>query len=274
MPVSVATSSGSKPWTFKLVRYFGIYSSIAMLFLGFSMTGIAFLYPCKLPLILGQLALSKETCASKLSLTTFLARLPVVLVESLLYLDTFIAGFYYSFCAVFSHLAVLWLKTKNVCPMIENPRGVLGKILKYKKLQIWDKTRDTFMMGRLMAFLMATTPMIEINCISALIIFGREMSLVESGFMYTTGAEAFVFTFLIQVGVAKVYVRSRRWLNNLGNLENRDTPMKVWKRVVRPLQPIKVHFGTNFVDELTPLIVQDFCWSQTASLVLMYRKSH
>lgn len=44
---------------------------------------------------------------------------------------------------------------------------------------------------------------------------------------------------------------------------------KVKRREVGALRPLIVKFGSNFIDQGTPLVTQDFCVNQTVSLLLM-----
>lgn len=43
------------------------------------------------------------------------------------------------------------------------------------------------------------------------------------------------------------------------------------KRICRSLAPLRIQFGNNFVEQLTPLVLQEFCIRQTASLLLLSR---
>lgn len=39
--------------------------------------------------------------------------------------------------------------------------------------------------------------------------------------------------------------------------------------MLKSLGPLKIQFGNNFVEALTPLVVQEFCVQQTISLLLL-----
>lgn len=227
-------------------------------------------YPCKPPLIIGKLLLSQESCSSSLDFATFFARLPVVVIEMLLYFDMFTAAYVYVVCVVFIHFTTFFVKTRAECNACVKSPNLLKRIVSYKTLQVWDKARDSFMRGRLMSMVMAFGPMIQVNCISALILFGSGMSLLDSTFLHTIALEAIVFVFFTQAVAAHVYGKSKRFL---GNLACSNATTKLWKKIICSMQPIKVHFGANFIDELTSLVVQDCCWRQTASFVLLYRKN-
>lgn len=42
-------------------------------------------------------------------------------------------------------------------------------------------------------------------------------------------------------------------------------------RVCRSLIPLRIQFGHNFVEQLTPLVIQEFCIRQTVSLLLVWK---
>lgn len=71
---------------------------------------------------------------------------------------------------------------------------------------------------------------------------------------------------LVAFSVAGNSIRfSEKWICGYKGRSNSATR----KRVCRSLPPLKVQFGNNFVEPLTPLVVQEFCIRQTTSLLLM-----
>lgn len=44
---------------------------------------------------------------------------------------------------------------------------------------------------------------------------------------------------------------------------------KMEKRFVKSLAPLKIKFGSNFVDELTALVIQDFCSVQIMNCLIL-----
>lgn len=49
---------------------------------------------------------------------------------------------------------------------------------------------------------------------------------------------------------------------------------KYTRKIVRSCCCMKIQFGSNFVDHGTPLVIQDFCWKQTANLILIQSGRH
>lgn len=82
---------------------------------------------------------------------------------------------------------------------------------------------------------------------------------------------SFILTVMPLLAAGNVFVTTcqvlERWRSHVGE-EN-----GYWRRIVKSMRPLRIYFGGNFVDASTPLVVQDFCMRQIASL-LMYSNSH
>ena len=57
------------------------------------------------------------------------------------------------------------------------------------------------------------------------------------------------------------------------NGRNIKSGIKLRMRELRSCQPLKAKFGLNFADATTPLVVQDFCACQLASLIMLKNSS-
>jgi hypothetical protein len=53
--------------------------------------------------------------------------------------------------------------------------------------------------------------------------------------------------------------------NKLAN-SNKNTLLR---KVVKSIVPLKVEFGCNYIDKLTPLVLLDFCINQTVSVLII-----
>ena len=69
---------------------------------------------------------------------------------------------------------------------------------------------------------------------------------------------------LITKGPAEIYRISKQRLQKLG-LENVNKG-----RSLRSCRPLRTKFAMNFIDELITLTIQDFCWTQTVSLIILF----
>lgn len=59
----------------------------------------------------------------------------------------------------------------------------------------------------------------------------------------------------------------RSGLASLGT--NLRKERSILKRELRACTELKIKLGSNFIDERTPLVMQNFCWTQTVSLMLV-----
>jgi hypothetical protein len=75
----------------------------------------------------------------------------------------------------------------------------------------------------------------------------------------------FIFTVATFSFAAKINTMSNQWIKD----SKPKCKRKLERRMRKSLMPLKLYFGNNFVDGLTPLVIQDFCARQTASLLLV-----
>lgn len=71
-----------------------------------------------------------------------------------------------------------------------------------------------------------------------------------------------MFTMLTFTSAAKVNTLSKSWLKKLKLDRTHD------RKVLKSLMPLKLEFGNNFVERLTPLVIQEFCVTQMTSLLM------
>jgi hypothetical protein len=76
------------------------------------------------------------------------------------------------------------------------------------------------------------------------------------------------------MGIGMFTVASHPWTksNSLIRLWKQNDSKKndkCMRKALKSLSNLKVMFGNNFVDELTPLVIQDFVVNQTVSLLLL-----
>jgi hypothetical protein len=75
-----------------------------------------------------------------------------------------------------------------------------------------------------------------------------------------------MYNVLFFSGAKKSFTNSTEWIKKMKSLHGND---KMKRRVLRSMLPLRVWFGNNYVDRMTPLAVQQFCWIQTANLLLL-----
>ncbi len=99
------------------------------------------------------------------------------------------------------------------------------------------------------------------------------IKLFQSNNSDTAKASMFTFIYIavviFEIGVfsaaAKIHNLSNEWIK--GSKQNCRN--KIEKKLVASIMPLRLYFANNFVDTLTPCVIQDFCARQTASLLLL-----
>lgn len=80
---------------------------------------------------------------------------------------------------------------------------------------------------------------------------------------------SFILTVMPLLAAGRIYVTSWRFMNQWrSNYFGRES--RYFRRVGKSMKPLRIHFGKNFVDACTPLVVQDFCMRQIAGLLMYY----
>lgn len=66
-------------------------------------------------------------------------------------------------------------------------------------------------------------------------------------------------------GAGTIFSSSAKWLKVVQNQQRNDFR----RRVVKSMRPLRIYFGSNYVDNLTTLVIQHFCMIQTMNLLLL-----
>lgn len=133
-------------------------------------------------------------------------------------------------------------------------------------VQIFEKCLNSCIRGRIFLVGALTIPAFQIIiCNVAVKLFQSDKII---GLIFLLGYFLILlFTVVMFSVAAKVNTLSRNWLSR-----SKWNTCKKWDRKVhRSLTPLRLEFGNNFVDTLTPLVVQQFCVTETASFLLLTR---
>lgn len=93
--------------------------------------------------------------------------------------------------------------------------------------------------------------------------------IIFFGLVYTVGI---LVNVAATSAAAQIYISSKRAVQevriSVERVSDKKTP-KYMTRLTRSLWPIRLEFGYNFVDEMTPLVVQEYCQRQLVTLALV-----
>lgn len=144
----------------------------------------------------------------------------------------------------------------------------------YRRIQILEQSFNAALMGRVVPALMLCAPSIQIIGMYVCINLREEIPM--PGFL--------IFPLMgLDCGVCNVMVITMAsWIHNvsikvLSALNRRAGQMQkidrgISRRQVSSSYALKVKFGSNFMDRGTPLVIQNFCLTQTMSLILIQRR--
>ncbi|OXA40964.1 hypothetical protein Fcan01_24333 [Folsomia candida] len=136
----------------------------------------------------------------------------------------------------------------------------------YRKVQVFEKLLNACTRERifLKTAILAPTFQIMLSVVSIKMIqMGQGIFAVMFTWVYFF---ALGFTLLAFSAAAKVFGASQEWISGCKLAADKS---KCARRFHKSLRPLRLQFGNNFVEVLTPLIVQEFCVSQAISFLLV-----
>lgn len=136
----------------------------------------------------------------------------------------------------------------------------------YKEVRILERVINASLRGRLMPSMIFGISLIQYYAGSVVLAMSGKMESMEWYFLVASYAEAVIFIPTVLTIAGQVFVRSRKlqsW--------QRSKLDKAHKKEVRSWRPFRIEFGQNFVDPLTPLVIQSNVTRETITFVVVYR---
>lgn len=235
--------------------------------LGFA--ALVFFAPCTAPLI-GSIMLPRSspycsTFTTNLTLPQILVRLNLAVTDGLLLSKCFIGGTFYNMDVLLTGIAFLVLEC-DIAANCENP-----KLTVYRKLQVLEKILNAAVKTRVLPTNSFVLPVLQIASCFALVKLHDQLDFSELPIYVVVYVDVVVFNTLTFTGAARVYILGDNLLRRLwekirggrkGNSRGKRMMLKSFRR-------LRVEFGNNFVDRLTPLVLQDFCAKQSISMLVV-----
>lgn len=172
-------------------------------------------------------------------------------------------------------LAILWGRCQE---FMNSKGGNLDFLVKgYRQLQVQEKIHNSSYRSRILPIVLLTCPVIQILSGFALIALFHQANLFQLSIFLTMFLDAAVCGIIVVTFASSVYIKAEVWINNVKYVKRRNVKSRRGKearysqRVLKSFRPLRLEFGNNFVGRLTPLVMQEFCISQTASLLLLDR---
>ncbi|OXA48557.1 hypothetical protein Fcan01_16209 [Folsomia candida] len=175
-----------------------------------------------------------------------------------------------------SAIGILMLLSPCQSPFLGSlivPENICHEIEKYRKLQVTQAYVNLCVRNRIFPSGAYVGPLIQIMASLIFLKYHDTVNLTYLAFVSAIFADAFVLNLVWFGGAGLVYSKSKAWLRKMrmqvGNVNIDMDGIMVTRKLLKSMCPIKVWFGTNFVDELTPLIIQQFCTLQTIDFLLL-----
>jgi hypothetical protein len=137
----------------------------------------------------------------------------------------------------------------------------------YRKLQILEKMTNSFTRFRLLPVFAWMFPIMQILLLFVVIKLFHSETAKATVFTVMYFAVAIFTIGIFSVG-AKTHNLTNEWIKG----SKQSCKNKLERRTYNSIMPLRLYFANNFVDTLTPCVIQDFCVRSTASLLLLGKK--
>jgi hypothetical protein len=140
-------------------------------------------------------------------------------------------------------------------------------LVSYRKLQVFEKLLNSCVKAYIFPISSVIGPILQILTGFTLIHTHNTLGVSELLFFgvifIDTGV---VINILFFTGAKQSFSQSEEWLSKMKRIHGKD---KKNRRILRSMMPLRVWFGSNWVDRTTPLVIQQFCWVHIANLLLL-----
>ncbi|OXA45149.1 hypothetical protein Fcan01_20135 [Folsomia candida] len=169
---------------------------------------------------------------------------------------------YHILTLLLTGVTFLWLECEF---FIKCYQEHLASLTDYRKIQIFEKILNSCTREGIFLKFAILIPSLQVLLSFVTIKMyhsGHDFLAVMVGWMY---AVTLGFTLLNFSAAATVYNMSKKWIQKCKGGERK----KYARKIHRSLTPLRLYFGNNFVEILTPLVVQEYCLRQTVTLLLL-----
>ncbi|OXA54109.1 hypothetical protein Fcan01_11721 [Folsomia candida] len=183
-------------------------------------------------------------------------------LEFLIFMQGAVSAGYYLQTILLLGATFLWIECGT---FIKQYEAEIGQYSGYRRVQVFEKVLNACTREKIFFRAAILIPTLQIVISFAAIKMLYSGHVLIAGVLLWSYAVALCFTLLMFSVAAKVYGMSQKWITRCqgGNKK------KYAKKVHKSLPPVRLQFGNNFVEVLTPLVVQEFCLRQMVSFLLV-----
>ncbi|OXA63516.1 hypothetical protein Fcan01_00133 [Folsomia candida] len=139
----------------------------------------------------------------------------------------------------------------------------------YRCVRLINKTLNHATQGQLVPAMIGVAPQLQVFAQFVCIKLYSKIPLPGFLFFPLLVVDSTICNLIVESMAAKVNTNSVKLLSDL-NRELKGLPVKSsCRKELRACTAAKIQFGQNFVDKGTPLVIENFCFNQTVSLLLL-----
>lgn len=194
--------------------------------------------------------------------------IPVIAaVEFVLYMQAVSWGAHHVNYSLLLLVAIFWGNCQQFLKQqIGNSKKIEEIVLQYRKIQISERIHNSIFRTRIFLPLMCALPLIQVlSGVAFLTLFHSESWFSLAVFLLAYLESWFADMLSVTAG-SVIYTKTNEWI--LG-CRGWDGKRSYGRKVLKSFRPLRLEFGNNYIDRLTPLVMQEFCIRNTASILLL-----
>lgn len=219
--------------------------------------------PCVPPLLTSLICRPANSNGYKVRWTYGpVAKMGFAMLEFVQFQVAVTGGIYYVIYFLTPAISRLWLDCKALS---ESGKSFENQVISYRRVQIYEKTLNSCIRDRIFLTLALLGPLFQVVSGFALIELANTpnySTLVVCGMLYFAMLCLTLACFSAAGQVNQITVN---WITGRRVI----CKTRVNRKTLKSFVSARIQFGTNFVERLTPLVVQQFCVQETVSLILM-----
>ncbi|OXA54601.1 hypothetical protein Fcan01_10664 [Folsomia candida] len=232
-------------------------------------TGLLLAFPCQPPFIGSML----PCCTNgERGIQNKWVKFSMAIFEGYMFYQVTVSGSFFITQVMVGCCLSLWNYIKILKQWTRDPSYKKGYLLQaYKYLRVLEMLNNNCVRSRMFPAGTIGFPAAQFFCGYVCIKFHSSMSVWAVGVFFLLYCDGVMLTTTMFTTAAHVYINSREllitWKSGWGTRKNSEL-----RKTMRGFPPMKVRCGSNFVDNSTPLVIQDMCTRQTVSTLLISNK--
>jgi hypothetical protein len=218
--------------------------------------------PCKPPFLGSHFLKGKQCLPMYEQWSNMPLHLALIGINFLLQMQFIARTALYTGYVLMAASAFLWLEILTLL----NKQTYFGR--DYKSLEVFEKILNSCTRRRIFPGVATPMTLIQILAIFA-VLRGSGTASLPSILVYLIATNnSLIVNITVFTMAGKIFCRSKQWIKKARG----KSQGKLQRRVIKSFAPLRLCFKDNFADEMTCLVVQNFCFLQTVSLLLLFSK--